>query len=108
MKIDITLIEEEKPFLVSGFSEITQDFVFGFPYFHKTKSVDGKSKVCPCIILPCADDGVSLPDDGEYDFAVRRGEFHPVKGELLPFDREEKGCYVFKYGIVFPLDQFNP
>ena len=108
MKIDITLIEEEKPFLVAGFSEITQDFVFGFPYFHKTRSVDGKSKVCPCIILPCADDGVLLPGDSEYDFAVKRGEFHPIRGELLPFDREEKGCYVFKYGIVFPLDQFRP
>ena len=45
MKIDITLIEEEKPFLVAGFSEITQDWVFGFPYFHKTKSEDGVSKV---------------------------------------------------------------
>ena len=101
----ITLIEEEKPFLVAGFSEITQDWVFGFPYFHKTKTENGKSKVCPCILLPCADDGKGLPNDGEFDFAVKRGEFHPIKGKLLPFDREEDGCYIFKYGIVFPLDR---
>ena len=99
MKIKLTLIEEEKPFLVAGMSELTGGLVFGFPYFHKTQSKDGVSKVCPCIILPCADDGVNLPSEGEYDFAVRRGEFHPIYGNLFKFVGEGDGEYLFENGI---------
>ena len=107
MKVNITLIEEEKPFLVAGFSEITKGWVFGFPYFHKTKAEDGVSKVCPCIILPCADDGKGLPDNGEFDFAVKRGEFHPVRGELRKFVGESvvgtEMHYHFKGGIAIKI-----
>ena len=99
MQINLTLIEEEKPFLVAGFSELTKGWVFGFPYYHKTKSKDGISKVCPCILLPCADDGVGLPDESEFDFALRRGEFHPIRGKLYKFIKEEDGVYYFENGF---------
>lgn len=105
MQINLTLIEEEKPFLVAGFSEVTKGWVFGFPYFHKTKSKDGISKVCPCIILPCADDGVSIPDESEFDFAVKRGEFHPIRGELKKFVGESPGVYHFTDGVCIEIGE---
>ena len=101
----ITLIEAEKPFLVAGFSEVTKGWVFGFPYFHKFNVEGGMSKVCPCIILPTADDGISLPDDSEFDFAVTRGDFHPIKGELKKFVCESAGTYHFEGGIFFDLNK---
>lgn len=99
--INITLVEEEKPFLVAGYSVLAKAMVFGFPYFHKKKVGSDKSEVCPCIILPVADDGKLLPHESEYDFAVKRGEFHPVKGKLHKFVREQDGMYVFEDGVSF-------
>ena len=99
----IPLIEEEKPFLVAGYSELKKDWVFGFPYFYKVSTGEGTCTFCPCILLPAADDGVSLPDDSEFDFAVKQGEFHPINGKLYPFVREEDDRYVFSCGIDFKI-----
>lgn len=102
-KVRLSLIEEERPFLVAGLSEVSGDWVFGFPYFHKEETENGMCKYCRCIILPTPDDGIPLPDDGMYDFAVKRGEFHPVKGEFKRFVREENGRYIFEDGITFHI-----
>ena len=100
--LTIALVKEEQPFLVAGKSAITGDMVFGFPYFLKTRTAGGKSSCLPSIILPVAYDDDTLPDDGEWDFAARRGEFHPVEGDLHRFLFEDAdGMYHFEGGITF-------
>ncbi len=105
MTLNLTLIKEEQPFLVAGISAFTKEPVFGFPYFHKVRLSDDSSECCPCIILPTADDGVGLPDDGPYAFACRTGEFHVISGPLHKFLYEdEDGRYHFEDGIIFNTD----
>ena len=102
--LTLTLVKEEQPFLVAGQSSITGDMVFGFPYFLKTVTVDGRSNCLPCILLPVAYDDDVLPDDAEWDFAVRRGEFHPVDGDLHRFLYEDSdGRYHFEGGMTFKV-----
>ena len=105
MKIELALIKEEQQYLVAGVSAMTGKLVFGFPYYHKKNSEDGVTKACPCIILPCADDGKVLSkEEGEkYDFVVLHGEFHPIQGKLYRFLREENDAYYFENDIKFEL-----
>ena len=102
----LTLIKEEQPFLVAGYSTIAKQMVFGFPYFHKENTEPGTSKVCPCIILPVANDGIDLPVDSPYDFACLRGEFHPIERGFHRFLHEdESGIYHFEHGITIKTNE---
>lgn len=105
MTIELTLIEQEREYLVAGVSELTGKMVFGFPYYHKRVLKNGITKASPCIILPCADDGKVLSkEEGEkYDFVCLHGEFHPIQGKLYRFLREENETYYFENNIKFEL-----
>lgn len=107
LDMKLTLIEEERPFLVAGYSILAKGYVFGFPYYYKTKSKGGISSACPCILLPVADDGVTLPNEEEYDFAAKRGEFHPILGKYFRFVRESNNIYYFEDGVSFKVSPDN-
>lgn len=99
-KIDIHVeaIAEALPYLVKGFSNLTNSTVVGFPYVHMAKKEDGMVEYCNCIISLNYDDGKQLDVDG-YDFALKHGEFHPISGPMHKFVCIEDGVAMFEDDI---------
>ena len=99
--ITLTLIAEEKPYLVAGMSARNDQPVFGFPYILKKRVAQGRVLMCRCIILPASYDEKDIADGDCYDLACLSGEFHPITGDYSKFLYEDgDGRYHFENGIV--------
>lgn len=103
MEVKLELIKEEREFLVAGYSLLVNDWVFGFPYFAKTNKRDGKVDSCPCIILPTLMGENPHLNEGGYDIAFKKMEFHPIKGSLHRFVEARDGIYLFEDNIYFNI-----